>query len=138
MSATASARPIGHHLCPYSDLVIQGAADTLAAARFAKLLANQSEIAGRYFDRGIDKWLAAVESGTESHVIDYASDAIREVEGAKHPHGEAIVTLIGRVVEHTRRVVADRDPRYQMYAGMPFELRGGRTIGAALLETKRM
>lgn len=137
MSVPASARAIGHHLCPYSALVIHGAADVLACARFARLLADQSAIPGRYFDRGLDKWLAAVESGTESHVIDYAAEAIREVEGAEHPHGEAIITLIGRVVEHTRRVVADRDPRYQIFGHEPFESRGGRTIGAALLAANR-
>jgi hypothetical protein len=139
MSDSVSARPIGHHFCPFANLVIQGAADTLAAARFAKLLADQSEIPGRYFDRGIDKWLSAVESGTEAHVVDFSDEAIAEIEEAHHPHCETIITLIRRVVDHTKHAVASRDPRYQIFGHEPFELRGrsGLGVGAAILDAKR-
>lgn len=115
------------------SLRLENAADLLAAARFAGLLARQSDIPDARYDRGVMKWLAAIEEGSEEATIRYAIEAIEEVRACDHPHADAIQSLVEAVATYTETVIQTRDPRFLLkFATVPFEPRGGMSLSGAV------
>lgn len=113
---TADRRHVGHHERPYTDLAIDDAEGTMAAAQFANLLSRQAAIPNQDYQRGFRRWYFAMNAGEESQALKAAPDAIREVEDAKHPHAVEIATLIQRITGYVETLAATRDARRAVHA----------------------